>query len=43
MNVIDKLAVPAVLPVDPFSPVPFENEGDLAPEQIKKKKSASAE
>jgi hypothetical protein len=43
MNVIDHLAVPAVLPVVAFSPVPFEDEGDLAPEQMKKKKSASPE
>jgi hypothetical protein len=41
MNVIDQLAVPAVLPADEFTLVPFEDEGDLAPEQMTKKKSAS--
>lgn len=34
---IDQLAVPAVLPADAFSPVPFEDECDLAPEQMTKK------
>jgi hypothetical protein len=43
MNVIDQLAVLAVLPADAFSPVPFEDEGDLAPEWMAKKKSASPE
>jgi hypothetical protein len=43
MNVIDQIAVLAVLAADAFSPVQFEDEGDLAPEQMAKKISASPE